>query len=53
MRLFAVQKCGQAINANVPFTENTIIKSDHKCNYACSAFNIKVHFYGEHYPPQT
>jgi hypothetical protein len=31
---------------NVPLVENTIIKSDHKCDYACNAFR-KVHFYGE------
>ena len=28
----------------VPLVENTIIKSDSKCNYACNAFNIKVSF---------
>ena len=38
---------------NVPLAENTIIKSDHKCDYACNAFVIKVHFYGENYLPQT
>ena len=27
--------------------ENTILKSDDKCDYACNAFIIKVNFYGD------
>ena len=37
-----------SISGKTPF-----INSDHKSDYACEAFIIKVHFYGENYFPQT